>query len=48
VYSISLKDETIKIKTCKMIRPGDEITLNYNGNPDDTTAVYFLPDQATP
>ena len=41
VYSISLKDVTIKIKACKLIKPGDEITLNYNGSPNDKTPVYF-------
>lgn len=44
VYSISLKDKTITIKACKLIRPGDEITLNYNGNPNDATPVYFEPE----
>jgi len=43
VYSISLKEAAITIKACKPIMPGDEITLNYNGSPDDTTAVYFPP-----
>ena len=44
VYSISLKNETIQIKACKPILPGEEITLNYNGNPDDTSPVYFAPE----
>lgn len=43
VYSISLKDASITIKACKPIVPGEEITLNYNGNPDDATPVYFAP-----
>jgi uncharacterized protein len=41
VYSISLKEKTIQIKACKNINPGDEITLNYNGTPDDENPVYF-------
>ena len=41
VYSVSLKNKTITVKACKIIKPGDEITLNYNGSPDDSTAVYF-------
>lgn len=44
VYSISLKDAWLKITACKPIQPGDEITLNYNGNPEDETPVYFPPD----
>lgn len=44
VYSISLKDTTIKIKACKPINAGEEITLNYNGSADDTTPVYFPPE----
>jgi hypothetical protein len=42
-YSISLKNSSITITACKAIKPGDEITLNYNGNPDDATPVYFAP-----
>jgi uncharacterized protein len=44
VYSISLKNETIQIKACKPILPGEEITLNYNGTPDDLSPVYFAPE----
>lgn len=47
VYTISLKNASITIKSCKSIRPGDEITLNYNGNPDDETPVYFPSDPIT-
>jgi SET domain-containing protein len=48
VYSISIKDACIKIAACKTIYPGDEITLNYNGRPDDTTPVYFAPEIVAP
>jgi uncharacterized protein len=44
VYSISLHNAAIIIKACKPIHPGEEITLNYNGNPDDATPVYFPPE----
>lgn len=47
LYSISLKDKTITIKACKNINMGDEITMNYNGSPDDATAVYFAPEVIT-
>lgn len=43
VYTISLKSKSIIIKAHKAIYRGKEITLNYNGNPDDNTPVYFLP-----
>jgi SET domain-containing protein len=46
-YSVSLEDATIIIKACKSIRPGDEITLNYNGSPDDATPVYLPFDMVT-
>jgi len=42
-YTISLTNACLIIKACKAIKPGEEITLNYNGSPDDTTAVYFQP-----
>lgn len=47
VYSISLKEETITIAACRLINPNDEITLNYNGKPDDATPVYFEPEIST-
>ncbi|MGG9960536.1 SET domain-containing protein-lysine N-methyltransferase [Ferruginibacter sp. SUN106] len=47
VYSISLQGAAIIIKACKTIHAGDEITLNYNGSPDDTTPVYFPPEEST-
>lgn len=45
VYSISLKDVIITIKACKFIREGEEITLNYNGSPENAAPVYFLPEK---
>jgi hypothetical protein len=39
-YRVSLREAMIIIKACKPIRPGEEITLNYNGSPDDETLVY--------
>jgi len=44
VYSISLKNKTISITAFKAIQAGEEITLNYNGSPNDTTPVYFPPE----
>lgn len=48
VYSISLKDATITIKACKRIFADEEIVLNYNGIADDSTPVYFPPQQNMP
>ena len=44
VYSISLKNKTISITAFKTIQAGEEITLNYNGSPNDPTPVYFPPE----
>ncbi len=44
VYTVCLKDTCLIIKACKAIKPGEEITLNYNGKPNDTTPVYFKPE----
>lgn len=44
VYTILIKDATLIIKACKTILPGNEITMNYNGTPNDATPVYFVPD----
>lgn len=41
VYSISVKKAWLFIKAGKIILPGEEITLNYNGHPEDETPVYF-------
>lgn len=40
-YTISLKDACLFIRACKAIRTGEEITLNYNGRPDDEMPVVF-------
>jgi SET domain-containing protein len=41
VYSIDLLHSTISIRACKAISLGEEITINYNGKPDDLSPVYF-------
>ncbi|MBI1343681.1 MAG: SET domain-containing protein-lysine N-methyltransferase [Terrimonas sp.] len=41
VYSVSLKKELITINAFKHIKTGEEITLNYNGHPEDESPVYF-------
>ncbi len=41
VYSISLKEQYIKFTAHQDIEAGDEITINYNGDPDDLAVVEF-------
>ena len=41
IYSIDLAKKIIEIKTVKVIAAGEEITLNYNGQPGDMTPVAF-------
>jgi len=40
-YSINLSELSISIIACKSIPTGEEITINYNGSPDDMSPVYF-------
>ena len=42
-YRISIENKTISIYACKPIHKGEEITLNYNGSPNDQSPVYFAP-----
>lgn len=44
VYTVSLERSCLTIRACKAIRAGEEITLNYNGLPEDPNPVYFPPD----
>ena len=44
VYSINLSHLTISIKACKRISAGEEITINYNGRPDDLSPVFLNSD----
>jgi uncharacterized protein len=40
-YFMDFEDATIAIKTVKKIKAGDEITINYNGDFDNDTKVWF-------
>lgn len=40
-YRISVKNEYLEIIACRSVSPGEEITLNYNGDPNDPSPVYF-------
>jgi len=35
------EEGTISIKTVREINEGEELTINYNGNWDDATPVWF-------
>lgn len=43
-YSIAIEDQAITVRALRLIRKGEEITLNYNGQPNDDTPVYFPPE----
>ena len=40
-YSFSAKRNTIQFFAYRKILAGEEITINYNGRPDDAAPVYF-------
>lgn len=40
-YSFSRRRNTIRFFAYRRILAGEEITINYNGRPDDKRAVYF-------
>lgn len=42
-YEKDLKNGQIIFKAIKNIQNGEEITVNYNGKPDDWTPIWFTP-----
>ena len=40
-YFMNYADETIDIKTMEDVKAGDELTINYNGNWNDQSDVWF-------
>ena len=40
-YFMNFEDDTILIKTVKTIRKGKELTINYNGDWNDSNKVWF-------
>jgi uncharacterized protein len=40
-YEMDFLHQVIKFYTTKPISPGEEICINYNGEPDDQTPVWF-------
>ena len=43
-YYQNYQENTIHIKTMRDILPGEELTINYNGDWDDVTKVWFETD----
>jgi SET domain-containing protein len=40
-YEMDFDDNTISIKTVKPIAKGEELSINYNADPNDSTQVWF-------
>ena len=40
-YFMDFEDDSIVIKTVKAIKKGEELTINYNGDWNDSTKVWF-------
>lgn len=41
MYKVSVKKQCLDIIAARPIAAGEELTINYNGRPDDPTPVYF-------
>jgi SET domain-containing protein len=40
-YFMDFEDDTIMIETVRIIEKGEELTINYNGDPNDGAKVWF-------
>ncbi len=40
-YFMDFEEDTIMIETVRIIEKGEELTINYNGDPNDGTKVWF-------
>lgn len=40
-YFMDFQSETIQIRTVRIIEPGEELTINYNGDWNDSKSVWF-------
>ncbi len=40
-YFMNFEEETIQIKTIRVIKKGEELTINYNGDWNDRKKVWF-------
>lgn len=41
-YEMDFAEKIMKIRTIRSIKKGEELTVNYNGEPDNDTPVWFL------
>lgn len=41
VYEMDFEEKTMTIKTVRAVAKGEELTVNYNADPTDTTKVWF-------
>lgn len=41
IYEMDFENEEIRIRTVKPIKKGEELTINYNAEPDDATPIWF-------
>jgi len=41
IYEMDFIEETMLIKTVKSIEAGEELFINYNASPNDTTPIWF-------
>jgi SET domain-containing protein len=44
-YRIAIRKAQIEIRAWRDINAGEEITINYNGRPDDPSPVWMPPSQ---
>ena len=40
-YILDLENKNLIIQSIKRAKPGEEVTINYNGRPKDKTSVWF-------
>ena len=40
-YFMNYEEDVILVKTVRLIEKGEELTINYNGNWDDKTKIWF-------
>ncbi|BDS12547.1 SET domain-containing protein [Aureispira anguillae] len=40
-YNVDMENNTLSIYALRTITPGDEITINYNGDPEDDSPLWF-------
>ncbi len=44
-YAYDYDAETIEFYTIKDVQPGEELTINYNGDPEDKTPMWFTTEE---